>query len=203
MKIFENLRKSTLLQINRIAEGEFHPFTNNHFLFKSINKARNKPLRDTIDALMPTNEGLVSLDAFKAIIDRNESMSCDEHILREMEITLDAYGKVAAKCAIDMFPKQIDTNLLDPFQNAIQESLQRTDTELKVLLAENQRIARRRKEDAMKATVSAFESFLSIKRVDKLAVLLRLQKNYLPASTFKRTLLVFHKRSPTSSKSFG
>eukprot|EP01041_Mallomonas_annulata_P011923 gene11923-24975_t len=165
-KLFNNLKELTLLQLNHIIEGEFHPYTNNHYLFEIINKERNKPLRDAIKALSTDDTGTVSLAAVEALIERNERMSCEDHVLREMEITLDAYGKVAAKCAIDLFPKQIDKHLLDPLENTIHESLQRTDAELKVLFSENQQTVRKRQKlthtvETMKATEIAIQTFLN------------------------------------------
>eukprot|EP01041_Mallomonas_annulata_P007538 gene7538-15439_t len=65
------------------------------------------------------------------------------------KITLDAYGKVAAKCAIDLFPKQIDKHLLDNLEKTIHESLHCTDAELK-------------KVEAMNATEAAFQTFLKM-----------------------------------------
>eukprot|EP01036_Dinobryon_divergens_P006003 gene6003-7956_t len=84
-----------------------------------------------------------------------------------MEITLDAYGKVAAKCVIDLFPKQIDTHLLDPLEHAVHQSLRPTDAELSVLLAENQQTIKKRREllqtiETMKKTEDAFKTFLNI-----------------------------------------
>eukprot|EP01041_Mallomonas_annulata_P004805 gene4805-9581_t len=166
-KLFATMKKQTLSYLNFSLEGEFHPFTNNHYLFEIINKARNKPLRDVIEEIPVDDKGLIPLAAVKAVLDHNERMSCDEHVLREMEITLDAYGKVAAKCVIDLFPKQIDTHLLDPLEHAVHQSLRRADGELKVLLAENRQITKKRKEliqaiEAMKKTEEAFKTFLNI-----------------------------------------
>eukprot|EP01041_Mallomonas_annulata_P000495 gene495-931_t len=142
--IFKRFPLSSFPEFNRWMEDRTR---------KNINKARNKRLFDAIDEL--------------ALIERNERMSCHQHILQEIEITLNAYGKVAAKCAIDLFPKQIDTNLLDPFQSTIHQSLHRTDAELKVLLAESQPTVRKRTEllqkiETMNATEAAFHSFLNI-----------------------------------------
>eukprot|EP01041_Mallomonas_annulata_P010580 gene10580-22078_t len=165
--IFENLKVTTLSQMNYSLEGECHPFTNNHYLFEIINKARIKPLRDALKALSTDDSGTVSLAAVEAILDRNERMSCDEHILREMEITLDAYGKVAAKKVSDNFPQQIYTHLLDPLANTVHQSLRPTDAELSVLLAENQQTIKKRREllqtiETMKKTEDAFKTFLNI-----------------------------------------
>jgi gas vesicle protein len=109
-----------------LAENET-PYTQNHYLFEIINKKRNEKLRRSIvRSFRPdvSYAGTNVIAVVDAAFSKNAKKSMLQHVAEEMQMALDAYGKVAAKRIIDDVPMaaqrmtrtilmKIETRLMD------------------------------------------------------------------------------------------
>ena len=81
-------------------------------------------------------------------------LSMEDHKLNEMEVILDAYGKVASKRFIDEIP-MIAKNMFKAFFRNCRESITTTDSELEFFMHEGNDIALKRKQ--LKTKVEALQ----------------------------------------------
>ena len=81
---------------------ESHPYTQNHYLFENITKQRNRLRKQrALKGAQRLGSGasitLTPQELQKWVAEQfehDDNMSCEEHVAREMQIILDAYGKV-------------------------------------------------------------------------------------------------------------
>ena len=144
---------------------ETFPYTQNHYLFDTIAKMRNEKLKNKILKMVAgKTSGIENIiaSAFNDV----EKMSMEDHIAQEMQIVLNAYGKVAAKRVIDNVPMIIQqrTRLWLP---ALDNALQVTDEELKSLIVEDERTVKKVKQD----TAEKEKLDIAIKKLEKLHML--------------------------------
>jgi len=141
---------------------ESFPYTQNHYLFDSITKMRNVRLKNRILKMV---EGKTS--GIEAIIESAfsnvEKMSMEEHVAQEMQIVLNAYGKVAAKRVIDNVPMIIQKRSRT-LREELEKALQVTDEELSGLMVEDERTVRRVAAD----TAEKEKLDLAIKKLEEL-----------------------------------
>jgi interferon-induced GTP-binding protein Mx1 len=89
---------------------EKHPYTQDHILLENIASARWGGLKRELEvALRLDQEGVVfDTTAMQSIIDgvfeRNRKKMVEQHMAEDMEIVLEAYGRVATKRVIDRTP---------------------------------------------------------------------------------------------------
>ena len=124
-------------------KDENHPYTNNHYLFENLKKLRLKNLKKRVHEAAfkvdvdENEEAVVSINTVDGIVDDIfDSMSCDEHMVQEIDFGLRAYGKVAAKRIIDDIPMIIDRCLLMCIPDQIL-TRQLTDLQLSEVLTES------------------------------------------------------------------
>jgi hypothetical protein len=118
---------------------EMYPFTQDHYLFETISKKRNMRLKAELErCLIPADNRDVNRSMIKAVLDgtfnRNQRLSIDDHMAEEMEIMLEAYGKVCFKRVIDKIP-MICQKLFRSVSRGIAEVMQGvTDAELDIVM---------------------------------------------------------------------
>lgn len=124
---------------------ETFPYTQNHYLFDTIAKMRNDKLKNKILKMVAgKTEGIENIVA--AAFNDVEKMSMEDHIAQEMQVVLNAYGKVAAKRVIDNVPMIIQQRSR-ALRVALEKVLQVTDEELQYLMVEDERNVRKVKMD--------------------------------------------------------
>ena len=150
-----NTKTADLMQC---MEREFAPFTQNHYLYDCIQKKRNERIERKCVAMAAAAEkaGFASdlSQQIKAIFRQSTRLSMEDHKLNEMEVILDAYGKVASKRIIDEIP-MIAKNMFKAFFQECRPSMTATDSELEILMHEGNDIALRRKQ--LKTKVEALQ----------------------------------------------
>jgi len=113
--------------VSAVLAENLTPYTQNHYLFEIINKKRNEKLRRSIvRSFSPdtTYHGANMIAVVDAAFSKNAKKSMLQHVAEEMQIVLDAYGKVADKRIIDDVPMaaqrmtrtillKIETRLMD------------------------------------------------------------------------------------------
>jgi hypothetical protein len=83
------------------------PYTQNHYL--NLSRLGSQQLEDGLrEALAPYGNGNVAMStvssAITAMFESSQKMSAEEHMAKDMQHALDAYGKVALKRFIDVVP---------------------------------------------------------------------------------------------------
>eukprot|EP01032_Pedospumella_encystans_P016705 gene16705-19051_t len=161
-EIFENCEREVDLS------AEIVPYSQNHYLFETILKMRNKRLRSKIMKMVAgKTTGVESI--IDAAFSNEDKLSMEDHIAQEMQIVLSAYGKVAAKRVIDNVPMIIQERtraLQAALDNALQVK-QVTDDELKSLIVEDERTVKKVKQD----TAEKEKLDIAIKKLEKLHML--------------------------------
>lgn len=97
------------ISVKECMERESKPFTQNHYLYDCIQKRRNEPLKRSIMAAMAASKAQTGDTGYstalhgqiEAIFQRSSLVSMEDHKLYDMEVILDAYGKVATKRIYD------------------------------------------------------------------------------------------------------
>ena len=158
-EIFENCEREVDLS------AEVVPYSQNHYLFETILKMRNKRLRSKIMKMVAgKTAGVESI--IDAAFSNEDKLSMEDHIAQEMQIVLSAYGKVAAKRVIDNVPMIIQKRTR-ALQSALDNALQVTDEELKSLIVEDERTVKKVKQD----TAEKEKLDIAIKKLEKLHML--------------------------------
>ena len=158
-EIFENCEREVDLS------AEIVPYSQNHYLFETILKMRNKRLRSKIMKMVAgKTTGVESI--IDAAFSNEDKLSMEDHIAQEMQIVLSAYGKVAAKRVIDNVPMIIQKRTR-ALQSALDDALQVTDDELKSLIVEDERTVKKVKQD----TAEKEKLDIAIKKLEKLHML--------------------------------
>lgn len=126
-------------------EQEYHPYTQDHYLFENLSKKRFDVIKNLIySALSLDNPDFaqqpIIRSNIKAILDgsfdTNQRKSIDVHQSEEMVNALDAYGKVALKRFTDNIP-MVCSNVLRKFRKSITFKIQ--DDDLERLMVDSQR----------------------------------------------------------------
>ncbi len=158
-EIFENCEHEVDLS------AEMVPYSQNHYLFETILKMRNKRLKSKILKMVAgKTSGIESI--VEAGFSNEDKLSMEDHIAQEMQILLSAYGKVAAKRVIDNVPMAIQKRARSLLP-ALDKVLQVTDEELKCLIVEDERTVKRVTQD----TAEKAKLDLAIKKLEKLRML--------------------------------
>eukprot|EP01040_Poterioochromonas_malhamensis_P005984 gene5984-6431_t len=144
-KIMVDIKQRTMDHVLKILDDEINqPYTQNHYLFETISKKRSTNLTLTLKRLADS-QNKVDLNAVLGVLNANEKLSCEDHIAREMELILCAYGKVAAKRVIDQIPMTIERECIQSLLKEIEGNFKRTDAQLSVLLRESTVLVANRK----------------------------------------------------------
>lgn len=123
-------------------EREMAPFTQNHYLFECIEKKRNMRLkRKCIAATKLISQGSaydvnILAARIESIFSQVGRLSMQEHQLNEMEVILNAYGKVASKRIIDDVP-MIAIAMFKGFLLKSRKEIKALDSELSSLMSES------------------------------------------------------------------
>ena len=96
---------------------ETYPYTQDHYLFEIIAKKRSERLEEEILSALTaaggradhisTTKYVASKSAngiVKDVFHRNQRMSIEDHMAEDMEVVLEAYGKVCSKRIVDKSP---------------------------------------------------------------------------------------------------
>jgi len=145
--------------------AEIVPYSQNHYLFETIIKMRNKRLRSKIMKMVADKTSDIE-KVIDAAFSNEDKLSMEDHIAQEMQIVLSAYGKVAAKRVIDNVPMVIQkrTRSLLP---ALDKALQVTDEDLARFMVEDDRTVRKVKQD----TEEKKKLDIAIKKLEELRML--------------------------------
>jgi GTPase SAR1 family protein len=144
-EIMKDLEEELIRTVLKIFKAEsLQPYTQNHYLFESIQKKKmNKLLGQIRDAVNEKNE--IKFEAVEGILKANQNMSCEEHMVTEMEYALEAYGKVAFKRVIDHIPMECEAKISD-FLPRVHEKLSNfTDVDLTALFSESKSAVMKRR----------------------------------------------------------
>eukprot|EP01040_Poterioochromonas_malhamensis_P015369 gene15369-17195_t len=143
-KIVADIKRRTMDQVFMILDDEANqPYTQNHYLFETISKKRLSKLTLTLKRM--ATDGKLDLKEVLGLLKANEELSCEDHIAREMELILCAYGKVAAKRVIDQIPMTIEREYLQSLLKEMDDNFKRTDDQLSILLRESSVLSANRK----------------------------------------------------------
>jgi len=126
------------------------PYTQNHYLSENLprlcSKSLEYALREALSSCCPDDDVPVStIDRIIAgVLERNQKKSVDEHMAKDMQYALDAYGKVSMKRFMDVIPMVCGDALLN-FPDKMKNMLSlMTDEELNKLISVTQDDAPRR-----------------------------------------------------------
>ena len=147
----EGLLQTSTKTMEELMLREMSPFTMNESLFQTIQKKRYETLKRKVIKAMAcssnndNNEHItdVTATAIESIFTTYETEPMHDYIVQEMEITLDAMGKVVSQRVIDEVPMLI-RNMCDSILPAFQTAANPTDTQLEDLFAESSTLAKRR-----------------------------------------------------------
>ena len=152
-----------VIEVKECMERESKPFTQNHYLYDCIQKRRNEPLKRSIMAAMNVSKaqaasGYSDVNALhgqiEAIFQRSSLVSMEDHKLHDMEVILDAYGKVATKRIYDDIP-MIAKHMFAAFFDRCRETMRALDSELDNKMIESSQVALKRKQ--LKAKVQTLQ----------------------------------------------
>lgn len=131
-------------QVIQAMQRESKPFTQNQDLYQEIERKRNERLQMKIKGAMKNaNDPVGRLIVLDAIFAQQKRMSMDEHKLHEMEVILDAYGKVASKRIIDEVP-MIAKALFQEFIRGCRKEISATDAQLAQVMSESSDVMAKR-----------------------------------------------------------
>ena len=134
-QVLQEWESASLLSAATALQREKTPFTLNHYLFDNIAKLRNSRLKNRLMRMVKgKTEGIEGI--VQAVFDSVEKMSLEDCIAHEMQIVLDAYGKVAAKRVMDEVPMIFRDQCLQ-LMPQLDATLQFTDKELVALMQED------------------------------------------------------------------
>jgi hypothetical protein len=152
------------IAVKECMERESKPFTQNHYLYDCIQKRRNEPLKRRIMAAMKASKVSTGIDSaaysdalheqIEAIFQRSSLMSMEDHKLYDMEVILDAYGKVATKRIYDDVP-MIAKHMFEAFFDRCRPTMRALDSELDSKMIESSQVAVKRKQ--LKAKVQTLK----------------------------------------------
>ena len=122
------LTEAAKKQIDIHLENERFPYSQDQVLFDSIAAARHRGLKRDLEAALELDQpkqAVYDTESIRTIMDevfeRNQMKSIEEHMAEEMEIVLEAYGKVATRRQ-DRVP-MICWEVFRTLTSAVQESL--------------------------------------------------------------------------------
>jgi hypothetical protein len=104
--VINNCLLSSKCKIDEKLDCEESPFTLNQFLFEIIAKKRACKLKALIISSVSANPANWA-NAIESAFEATGAWSMERHMANELELALDAYGKVAAKRIIDEVPMLI------------------------------------------------------------------------------------------------
>jgi interferon-induced GTP-binding protein Mx1 len=163
-------------------DAERLPFTSNHDLHDLISKKRAERLQRRLIAATAglSNPGEVApvkagsgmsnpstvAAAITAVFGQVKRRSCDEHAAMEMQVALEAYGRLASQRIIDDVPMLITAAMVAPLADGLRWAVCPTDAELRTLLGEAPEAAerRRRAEEQLRAMEAAEAAFDALSR---------------------------------------
>lgn len=147
---------------------EMHPYTQDHYLFETISRKRNRQLKTDLERclLVNTDGAPMSQASIKAALEgtfnRNQCLSIDDHMAEEMEVMIEAYGNVCFKRVIDKTP-MICQKMFRTVSQGIGEAMQGvTDAELDFVMQRESDVFRRY--EAANATVCEMDKAIKIFR---------------------------------------
>ena len=150
-ELAQNCYTEKKIAVKECMERESKPFTQNHYLYDCIQKRRNESLKRRIMAAMAASKvhDTGYSDALhgqiEAILQRSSLVSMEDHKLCEMEVILDAYGKVATKRIYDDVP-MIAKHMFAAFFERCRPSMKALDSELDNKMVESSQVAVKRKQ---------------------------------------------------------
>jgi hypothetical protein len=165
--VIADLHSSAQRRLRERLDVEQLPFTSNHYLYEMISKKRNERLkRRLLKSTAGMTDPAAVAAAITALFGENERRSCEEHVAMEMQLALEAYGKLASKRIIDDVPMLITAAMITPLADGLRGSMCPTDAELRVQLKEVPEAAARRLRAAeqlraMEAAEAAFDALLT------------------------------------------
>mmetsp|Transcript_17053 Transcript_17053/g.36039 ORF Transcript_17053/g.36039 Transcript_17053/m.36039 type:complete len:642 (-) Transcript_17053:169-2094(-) len=142
-EIVESIKNDAKEEILKFIERERTPYTQNHYLFENLSKARTGRLMEEVLSSVATHCGSdkkedVANDlttAIQQIFERNQKRSIEDHMAEEMQNALDSYGKVAFKRFVDSVP-MICVQIMKRFPKMINDTLSDiSDSEIERLVA--------------------------------------------------------------------
>ncbi|CAB9530707.1 Interferon-induced GTP-binding protein [Seminavis robusta] len=149
------LAKRAEEQVEHFIEKERTPYTQDHYLFENLTKKRFEPFLAQLKNALGLGPSSISSDTMSkksiesivdAVFDRNQRKSIDEHMAEDMQVTLDAYGKVALKRFIDGIPMEC-WDMVRKFPEATKRALfEVTDRDIERCLVVSSTVERRRDE---------------------------------------------------------
>lgn len=92
--------------LETIVDSECTPYTNDVGIFENVNNYRNKTLLESIKKAVGRDDK-VSFETIRIYFEANSHLDCEEHMARELQTILAAYGEGAANCFANFVPKMI------------------------------------------------------------------------------------------------
>ena len=171
--VAEELMQEARKHVQAHLDIEKHPYTQDHVLFENISEARHRGLKREMEVafkLDQAKQAVYDTEAIRTIVDgvfeRSRKKSVEDHMAEEMEIVLEAYGKVATKRVVDRTP-MICWQVFRSLSSSIQDSLWSvTDEALAEYMQEASEFTRQYNEltqelEEMNLALQIFEAILS------------------------------------------
>jgi hypothetical protein len=111
-------------------------YTNNHYLFENIVKQRMEPLLNSLKNCQDNN-GNVKFATVEAYVQNNKQLDCNGHVVIELQLAINSYGKLAAKRFADAIPQTIQFQVVQQLHDNMQVAVNCLDDELEQLLKES------------------------------------------------------------------
>lgn len=174
-KSFESsVREEIAKQLEK--DTKSRPYTQNQYLFEAIARKRHENTVKRVEGIVGTYKGssgasswederkaaLGVIDALVQTLTMQQDHHVFDHMVNEMEIVVEAYGKVASRRVIDEVPRIIFLSL-GSFCSNLRDSLRASDQELARFMQDKPDIRDRRKRamaelEAMERAKSVFLS---------------------------------------------
>ncbi len=145
------------------------PYTNNPSLFETVFTARTAGLLTALEeSTTRLSQGhYVDLNTIKALFKTHQGLGSMEHLVREMQLIISSYGKVAAKRFADDIPQIIESEYVQKIVNKASERLQVSDADLEHIIIESAATAKQRKDlvnkiDKFTGVVEKFRDVLKV-----------------------------------------
>jgi Dynamin GTPase effector domain len=171
--VAEDLMHEARKQVRAHLVIEKHPYTQDQVLFDNIAEARHRGLKRELEAALKLDQAkqtVFDTEAIRTIVDgvfeRSRRKSAEDHMAEEMEIMLEAYGKVVTKRVVDRTP-MICWQVFRSLSSSIQDSLWSvTDETLTDYMQESSEFTKEYNElleelEEMNQAVQSFESILN------------------------------------------
>jgi hypothetical protein len=163
--VIQSLSNGAKIEIAAHLNIEKYPYTQDHYLFETISAKRNKRLQSELKGAL-LGRGEVAESTIKSVLDgafgRNQRMSVDEHTAEEMEVMLEAYGKVCFKRVIDKTPQIAQKLFRDAYESITAAMCGVSDDELRIVMKDDADV--RRKYDAAKAVKEEMDKAMKLFR---------------------------------------